>query len=414
MIHVVGEERADSSPVSRTMQRIGERARDFTEYFEGLGAALAEAGPDVSDFSAGDPHDPPLEGYGDALRSVSRSQDPRRYAYTMNDPDAQAAAAAGLNERLGTAFRPDDVLLTNAAIAGLAVTLRAVCDEGDEVILISPPHFLYEPMVLAAGAAAVRVPVREDDLDLDVDGIASAISPRTRAIIVNSPHNPTGRIFPASTLRRLGEALAEGSRRNGRTIYLLSDEAYQRILFDENRFESPTSFYASSFLIYTYGKTLLAPGQRLGYVALAPGIPDRDELVGAITSAQLVNGWAWPNSLLQHAMADLEALSVDVPHLQRRRDRMVAALREMGYELGVPEATFYLLVRSPIPDDRAFTGLLARRRVFVMPGTLLEAPGTFRISLTATDRMIDRALPEFAAAMAEAGERVGAAGGGPA
>src|SRR5207248_10171365 len=143
----------------------------------------------------------------------------------------------------------------------------------------------------------------------------------------NSPHNPTGRIYPAPTLRRLGQALDEGSARNGRTIYLLSDEAYQRILFDGNRFESPTSYYASSFLIYTYGKTLLTPGQRLGYVALPPGIPDRDELVGAITSAQLVSGWAWPNALLQHAVRDLEPLSVDVAHLQERRDRMVEGLR---------------------------------------------------------------------------------------
>jgi aspartate/methionine/tyrosine aminotransferase len=173
---VVGEERVDPGPVSRSMRRIGERARDFAGFFEGLSAALAEAGPDVSDFSAGDPHDPPLEGYGEALRSVSRLRDPRWYAYTMNDPDAQAAAAAGLNDRLGTAFRPEDVLLTNAAIAGLAVTLRAVCDEGDKVILISPPHFLYEPMVLAGGATAVRVPVREEDLDLDVEGIAAAMA----------------------------------------------------------------------------------------------------------------------------------------------------------------------------------------------------------------------------------------------
>src|SRR5438067_6542106 len=128
------------------MRRIGERARDFAGFFQGVKDAVAEAGTDVSDFTAGDPHDPPIAGYREALQAAAQTRDPRRYAYTMSDAGAQAAAATGLNGRLGTAFRPEDVLMTNAAMAGLAVTLRAVCDEGDEVIMISPPHFLYEPM----------------------------------------------------------------------------------------------------------------------------------------------------------------------------------------------------------------------------------------------------------------------------
>ena len=383
--------------------RIAGIARRFVDYFEEFQRLIGRAGPDRCDFIAGNPQERQIPGYGEALRKHSESDDPEWFAYRMNLPEAQAVAAEGLNALLGTSYRPDDILLTNAAMAGLAASMRAVCEPGDEVIIVSPPHFLYEPILMATGASAVRVGIRWEDFDLDVPAIEAAITERTRAIVVNSPHNPTGRIYPASTLTELASVLTAASERNGRTIYLVSDEAYNRIVFDGRRFESPTQFYAPSFLVYTYGKTLLTPGQRVGYVALRPDIPHRDDLHVAFTVAQLVNGWSWPNALLQHALGDLEALSIDVPHLQERRDRVVASLREAGYELHSPEGAFYLLVRSPLEDDDKFVRLLAEREVFTMPGSLLEAPGYFRISLTASDAMIDRALPVFAQVLAEVG-----------
>jgi len=390
-----------ASPVSEQTVAIARRAHRFFEFFVEYEELIDRASADLADLVAGNPTEPAIDGYGAAIRAHSESSDPRWFAYLQSAPEAQAAAASSLNALLGTDYRPGDVLMTNAAMAGLAVTLRAVCDPGDEVIIVSPPHFLYEPIIMGTGSSAVRVPMHEDDFDLDVPAIAAAITERTRAIIVNSPHNPTGRIYPGSTLEALASVLTEASERSGRTVYLLSDEAYQRIVFDGARFESPTQFYASSFLIYTYGKTLLTPGQRLGYIAIRPDAPDREELIRSITVAQLVNGWAWPNALLQHALADIERLSIDVPRLQGRRDRVVASLRESGYEVHVPEATFYLLPRSPLADDEKFVRLLAEREVFTMPGSLLEAPGYFRLSLTASDAMIDRALPVLAQAIAD-------------
>jgi aspartate aminotransferase len=390
-------------PVSESIAAISKRAFRFYEFFAEYAELVGQTGPDRADFVAGNPQEPAIAGYGEAIRRHSESSDPAWFAYTMSAPEAQSAAAASLNALLGSDYRPEDIVMTNAAMAGLAVTLRAVCDPGDEVVIVCPPHFLYEPIIMGTGARATRVWMRPDDFDLDLDAIAGAITERTRAIIVNSPHNPTGRIYPPSTLRALAEVLAEASTRNGRTIYLLSDEAYNRIVFDGNRFESPAQFYAPSFLVYTYGKTLLTPGQRIGYVALRPDAPHHDDLVQAITVAQLVNGWMWPNALLQHAVAELEGLSVDVSHLQERRDRVVAFLRESGYEVHSPEATFYLLPRSPLADDEKFVRMLAERNVFTMPGSLLEVPGYFRISLTGSDAMIDRALPVFAQAIAEVG-----------
>ena len=159
-------------------------------------------------------------------------------------------------------------------------------------------------------------------------------------------------------------------------------------------------YYDRSFLIYTYGKTLVAPGQRIGYIAMPPSMPDREELREAVLVAQLANGYAFPNALMQYAMGDLEQVSVDVAALQRRRDRMVSALTEMGYEAVTPEGTFYVIMRSPMADDLVFTHRLAEENVFVLPGRMFELPGWFRISLTANDDMVDRSLTGFERAIA--------------
>jgi aspartate aminotransferase len=195
------------------------------------------------------------------------------------------------------------------------------------------------------------------------------------------------------------------SQRFGRTIYLLSDEAYRRIVYDGREYRSPAEFYPHTFVLYTYGKTLLTPGQRLGYIALPPTMPGREQLRMAITTAQILTGYAFPNALLQHALGDLERLSIDIGQLQRKRDRLVAALRDSGYELHAPEGTFYLLPRSPLADDLAFIEMLAERDIFCLPGSVVEMPGYFRVSLTANEAMIERAIPGFAAAMQQASEK---------
>jgi aspartate aminotransferase len=179
-------------------------------------------------------------------------------------------------------------------------------------------------------------------------------------------------------------------------IYLISDESYSRILFDGREHVSPLRFYHRAFLIYTYGKTLLAPGQRIGYIAMPPQMPDREELRDALFVSACALGWTFPNAVMQYAMGDLEQAIIDVPAMQRRRDRIIEALTEMGYEAVRPEGTFYVMVRSPISDDLAYTRMLADENVFVLPGRMFEIPGWFRISLTANDDMVERALPGFA------------------
>lgn len=355
--------------------------------------------PGVSDFVFGNPQEMPLPGFVESLGRWSIPQNKDWFAYKNNEPQSQAVVAVALRERRGLPFEDADILLTNGAFAALAVAMCALVDPGDEVIFITPPWFFYEALIVTYGGKPVRVQVDTNSFDLDIDAIAAAITGRTRAIIVNSPNNPTGKIYPPETLARLGEVLTAASKRNARTIYLLSDEAYSRIIFDGRDFPSPVAFYPESLLLYTYAKTLLTPGQRIGYIALSPNMAGREIIRNAIFGAQMVTGYAFPNALLQYTLPDLEKLSIDIEHLQYKRDWLVGALRDMGYSLHAPEGTFYLLVKSPLEDDVAFMDVLAAHNVLCLPGAVVEMPGYFRISLTASDDMIQRALPAFAAAL---------------
>ncbi|HEX7347998.1 MAG TPA: aminotransferase class I/II-fold pyridoxal phosphate-dependent enzyme [Candidatus Limnocylindrales bacterium] len=354
--------------------------------------------PGIADFTFGNPQELPLPGLVEALRSNALPKDKDWFAYKMSEEEPRNVVAASLKERTGTDYRPDDIAMTAGAFGALGVTIRALADEGDEVIFLSPPWFFYELMIASAGATAVRVRLDPPTFDLDPDAIAAAITPRTRAVLVNSPHNPTGRIYREPELKALGEVLRDASERHGRPIALLSDESYNRIVFDGVDFRSPALDYDATITIYTYGKTTLAPGQRIGYAALHPDFPDREAIGYRIFVQQLAAGWGFPNALLQHAIGDLEGLSIDIDSLQARRDRMVPALRKMGYEVTNPEGTFYLMVRSPVADDQAFCTRLADAGALVLPGTIVESPGWFRISLTASDEMVETGLRIFAAA----------------
>jgi len=387
------------SPISHRMNRIQETMSSFLAFFNNPLFTQANQDPHACDFMLGNPHEMPMPEYVSALQRWSIPQNKDWFAYKMNEEHPRQVLAENLQRTRGLAFHPEDIFLTTGAFGALAVGLNAILDPGDEVIFISPPWFFYETLIVAAGGTPVRVKIDHQSFDLNLSAIEAAISPVTRAIIINSPNNPTGKIYPKETLEKLANLLTANSHRNERPIILISDESYNRIIFDKQPFYSPANYYPNTFVVYTYGKTLLAPGQRLGYLALAPGMQDVQAMRLAIFTAQFTTAYAIPNALLQHALPDLEKLSIDIAHLQEKRDRLVTGLQDMGYELHSPEGTFYLLPRSPLEDDFAFIRLLADQHVYCLPGTVCEVPGYFRISITANDEMIERGLPGFARAI---------------
>lgn len=360
-------------------------------------AWVEAAGGNACDFAAGNPHDIAHPDFVKALQSSTEPHNKDWYAYKMNELSATETVAKTLRQQFGRNHTADDIFMTNGATGALNVAFNTLCDPGDEALFMSPPWFFYEAMVRNAGAIPVKVPINYETFDLDLNAIEAAITEKTRFVLVNSPHNPTGKIYPPETLRGLADIMTRASEKFGRIIYLLSDEAYRRILFDGNTFYSPTDYYPNSLMLYTYGKTLLTPGQRLGYIALNPEMDELAEMRLAMTGAQIINGYVFPNALLQHALPAIEPLSIDMEHMQAKRDRMVTILRDAGYEVHVPEATFYLLPKSPMADSVAFTERLVGEGIIVLPGDAVEMPDYFRISLTANDDMIERSIPAWAA-----------------
>lgn len=357
--------------------------------------------PGVCDFVLGNPQEMPLPGFVDAIRRHANPQDKDWFAYKRSEPEARDVVAKALREWRGLPFEPEDVALTPGAFGALETAFRAFLDPGDEVVFSLPPWFIYEPMLLSVDAVPVKVRVRSDDHDLDLDAIGSAIGPQTRAVIVNTPNNPTGRIYPPQTLAALATLLTDAAHHWGKPIWLISDEPYARLVFSDAEFHSPSEFYSHTLISYSYGKVLLTPGERIGWLALSPSIPNREPFRETIELSQIAAGWLFPSAVLQYALDDLERLSIDLVDLQAKRDRLAGELTASGYQLRVPEGTFYLWVRSPEPDDVAFCRRLADRNVLILPGTIFEVPGHFRISLTASNDMINRALPVFHAAVRE-------------
>jgi aspartate aminotransferase len=355
-------------------------------------------GPNACDFLFGNPQEPPLRGLVEALIRHAEPRDVHWFGYGKYDPLAREVVARSLRQSRGQPYNPSDIAITAGGFGAIAAALLAVVEVDDEVIYPRPGWFNYAPLIRGAAGTPIPVDLKPESFDLDLDAIAAVIRPRTRVVVVNTPHNPTGYIYPRAELDALARLLTDTSERYGKVVYLLADEPYARLVFDDHAHISPAESYPHTLIAYSYGKTLLAPGERLGWLALNPAMPEADRVTlrEAVDMAQVSHGWAFAGRTLQRALPDLEGLCIDVSALQRRRNRMVEGLRAAGYDVPMPKGTFYLIPRSPIADDVAFAGRLAAKDVWVMPGTVAQLPGRLRLSLTASDDMVERALPFFA------------------
>ena len=393
---------AVTAPTRRT-DLLRQSIAGFLDFFTGPYARL-EKDPETANFAVGNPHEKAMPAYVDAIRDHLEPQDKDWFAYKMSEPGSRRIVAGTMSAVTGLEWDPADVQMTNGGFGALAVAFRTLLEPGDEAIFLSPPWFFYEHLILAAGGTPVRVRLEMPECPVSPAAISAAITPRTRLVVINSPHNPSGRILSLDELAAIAQALTDASRRHGHPIYLVSDEPYRRIVFDGSDYHSPAEVYPHTIVTYSYGKQLLAPGMRIGYLTWPPTMPtdERVKLRDDVFINQVAAGWAFPNADLQHSLPDLEPMCIDLHALERRRERLVGALREQGYQPTWPAGTFYVMARSPIADDGKFTGMLNERKVLVLPGSIVETPGWFRISLTASDAMVERGIPAFTDAMAEA------------
>ena len=324
--------------ISQNMDRILEMLKPVNNFIDDPVFAGRADDPLACDFALGNPQEMPLPGYVEALQRSIIPQDKDWFAYKLSEPESQAVVAESLRAWRGVRFDPDDIFMTNGAFAGLAVTLKLILDPGDEVIFVSPPWFFYESLIASTGGVPVRVSIDPQTFDLDIGAIEAAITPRTRAIIVNSPNNPTGKVYPAETLEGLAQVLTSARENTGRPISIISDESYSRIVFDGRPYISPSALLSRILSSSTHtGKPCLPPASASAGSRFRRRCLTASPCAMPLRMAQFLTGFAFPNALLQHALPDLDRLSIDIPHLQRKRDRMVPALQQMGYQVHSPE-----------------------------------------------------------------------------
>jgi aspartate aminotransferase len=386
-------------PVAKKIAGFSHRSSWIRQMFE-EGADLCRLhGPEnVFDFSIGNPNlEPPAE-FQRVLEELVRDRTPRLHGYMSNAgfPEARQAVAEHLSRDQGVDIPACNVVMTCGAGGALNVILKAVLDPGDEVIV--PRPFFVEYEFYADNHGGVLKPVASrPDFDLDLGAIDAAIGRKTRVVLVNSPHNPTGRVYPQESLEALGELLRRKCRQTGRIIYLVSDEPYRRIVYDGHRVAPVMKAYANTIIASSYSKELSLAGERIGYAAAGPAIPQVEALMDGLVLANRILGYVNAPALMQRAVARLQGVSVDVTPYRRNRDVLCDALTEAGFSVFRPQGAFYLFPRTPIPDDVAFCRELQQHLVLVVPGSGFGLSGHFRLAYCVAPEVVDGALPAFRA-----------------
>jgi aspartate aminotransferase len=303
--------------------------------------------------------------------------------------------ARQLSATHGRRFGWRDVVLTPGAMAALSVLFRLVRRDGErnEVIVLTPCWMDYPLYLSNLGMTPVMIPPAESLRDLNIEGIARALTPYTRAVVVTQPGNPIGTLHSRERLTELGALLAVSSSQP----LLISDECHRDIIFAPSLYSSPSEYYDRTCIVYSFGKSLFMQGQRIGYAAVSPGMADHDAIAGQLERLCRAMGYCTPTSLMQVAIRALLTVRPDLEPIRRRLKRVLERLRSSGYEAVTSDGTFFLYVRSPYEDDFEFVERLADRSVLVLPSSIFHQRGYFRISLTASDEMVERALPIFSA-----------------
>ncbi len=360
----------------------------------------------VFDFSLGNPDlDPPAEVLAVLAEEAARTGH-MIHSYMPNAglQEAREAVAAGYNRRLGLDLVPDDVVMTSGAAGAMNITLKALLEPGDEVIGFVP--YFAEYTFYVDNHAGTFVPVPTDATFLpDLPALEAALTPRTKAVIVNSPNNPTGRLYPAALLEGLAAVLTRASARFGHPIYLISDEPYRALVYDGLPCPSPIAFYPDTLVASSHSKDFSLAGERIGHLVISPRCAARAQVRQGTIFANRILGFVNANALMQRVVARTAGLdlAVDPALYHRRRDRLSDALHAMGYRFQKPEGAFYLFPRSPLPDETRFCDLLLEELIIAVPGSGFGLPGFFRLSYAVEDAVIDSALPGFERAARRAG-----------
>ena len=391
--------------VSEKVKRFAEEGGWIRRMFEAGIALRQQHGEDkVFDLSLGNPVVEPPPEFHQELRRLAQnpSTGMHRYMPNVGYPETREAVAQGLRSETGIPFTMGDIIMTCGAAGGLNVVLKTILNPGDEVVLFAPYFVEYVYYTDNHGGVAVVAPT-DEGFQPDLGALEGLITPRTRAVLINSPNNPSGAVYTAERIKDMGELLRRKSAEYGTEIFLISDEPYRRIIYDGLTYPQVYPCYEASVVVTSHAKDLALPGERIGHIAVNPAYRAREELMDGFTFCNRILGFVNAPALMQHAVRALQGVSVDVGDYQRKRDYLYDRLTEMGYSLFKPQGAFYMFPRSPIEDEVAFVEELQRYNVLVVPGRGFGSPGHFRISYCVEDRVLEGAVDGFAQAAKQAG-----------
>jgi len=358
----------------------------------------------VFDFSIGNPNLPPPDQFQEALEQVAAQKDDWIHGYMPNTgyPFVRHAIAENIRKEQAADITQEDIVITCGAAGGLNVILKALLNPGEEVLVTRPFFVEYTFYAQNHNGVLKTVPAKKD-FTLDLEAIEQAITPKTKVMLINSPNNPTGQIYSENSLKRLGEILEEKGKTFGTTIYLVSDEPYRHIVFDDARVPPVFPYYKNSIVATSHSKDLSLAGERIGYLAVNPDAEYRERILQAAALTNRILGFVNAPALIQRVLPFIQGARVDVAAYKRKRDIFCQGLARAGYTFTIPPGAFYLFPESPLKDDVAFVKALQEELILAVPGSGFGQPGYFRLSFCVDDETIENAIPGFKRVMDKAG-----------
>ncbi len=383
--------------ISEKMQLFATKSSWIRKMFEkGASMKATYGAANVCDFSLGNPDVPPPHQFDEVIQEIVRDTTPGVHGYMPNGgyPWVRQAIAVRMSAEQEIGVSHGDMLMTCGAAGGLNIVMKALLNPGDEVIILAPYFVDYGNYIDNHGGVS-KIVNTDEDFNLDLPAIEAAITAKTKAILINSPNNPTGQIYPADTLWALGELLTLAGDRLDNTIYLVADEPYRKIVFDGHQVPSIFTAYKNSIVVSSYSKDLSLPGERIGYLAVHPQIEDKTALLDALTLANRILGFINAPALMQRVVAELQDASVDTTIYARRKELICRILSDAGFAFTPPKGAFYVFPKTPIADDVKFVSLLLEEKILTVPGVGFGAPGHMRIAFCVDEEVIARSAAGF-------------------
>ncbi len=390
--------------ISTKMRNFAEKSSWIRKMFEEGAKMKAQHGAaNVFDFSLGNPDVPPPAEYNKVIKEIVADETPGMHAYMPNGgyPWVREALAGKMSSEQGIDVFHGDMLMTCGAAGALNVVMKSLLNPGEEVILLAPYFVEYNFYVDNHGGVS-KIVQTDSEFNLDINAIGEAITEKTKAVIINSPNNPTGQIYSQASLNELGALLDKKGAELKTTIYLLADEPYRKIIFDNNAVGSVFQATNNSIVLSSYSKNLSLPGERIGYLAVHPEITEKAALLDAMTLANRILGFVNAPALMQRVVAELQDASVDTSIYVERRETFCKLLRDAGYEFIPPKGAFYVFPKSPITDDVKFCAILQEEKILAVPGQGFGAPGYFRLAFCVSDTVIAGSANAFKRALDKA------------